>query len=72
MIDTAFIDPNPQVKLQISKNLTRTCDEKVISFVSCNLELYRGCHTFFRALPQILRNRPNAQVIVVGENGVSY
>jgi glycosyltransferase involved in cell wall biosynthesis len=71
-IDTAFVRPNPQVKLQISENLTLTRDDRVISLVNRNLGPYRGGHTFFWALPQILWNRPNVQVIVVGEDGVSY
>ena len=37
VIDTAFIDPNPQVKLQISENLTLTRDDQVISLVNRNL-----------------------------------
>ena len=44
----------------------------MISFVNRNLEPYRGCHTFFRALPKILRNRPNAHIVVVGGDGASY
>ena len=71
-IDTAHACPNPDAKLVISQDLTLSRTDEVISFVSRNLEPYRGCHTFFRALPNILRNRPNAHIVVVGGDGASY
>jgi glycosyltransferase involved in cell wall biosynthesis len=49
-----------------------TRDDEIITFVNRNLEPYRGYHTFMRALPDILSKRPNARVIIVGDNGVSY
>ena len=34
---------------------------------------YRGCHTFLRAVPDILHRHPCAHVVVVGSTeGVSY
>jgi glycosyltransferase involved in cell wall biosynthesis len=40
--------------------------------VARNLEPYRGFHTFMRALPQLLRRRKGAQIVIVGGDGVSY
>lgn len=76
-IDTTAIQPDPAVSLQLRKNGTQeplvlTRKDEVITFVNRNLEPMRGCHIFFRALPQLLRERPNAQVIIVGGDGVSY
>lgn len=45
---------------------------EVVTFVNRNLEPYRGYHIFMRALPQILRERPKARVVIVGGDGVSY
>ncbi|QWE11734.1 glycosyltransferase family 4 protein [Polynucleobacter sp. AP-Titi-500A-B4] len=71
-IDTETIKPNPNVQITLNQQLTLTKNDEVITFVNRNLEPYRGCHTFFRALPKILKERPNAQILIVGGNGVSY
>lgn len=47
-------------------------DDEVLSFVSRNLEPYRGFDVFMRALPAILGRRPNAQVVVVGGEERGY
>jgi glycosyltransferase involved in cell wall biosynthesis len=46
--------------------------DQVVTYVARNLEPYRGFHIFMRALPQLLRRCPRAQVVIVGGNGVSY
>ncbi len=46
--------------------------EKLITFVSRNLEPYRGFHTMMRALPGILGERTDTKVIMVGGDDVSY
>ena len=46
--------------------------EKLITYVARDLEPYRGFHQVMRALPSILRARPDARVIMVGGDGVSY
>jgi glycosyltransferase involved in cell wall biosynthesis len=40
--------------------------------VNRNLEPYRGYHVFMRALPKLLRERPQARVLIVGGDSVSY
>lgn len=74
-IDTAAITPIPHVALTLTAkgqpiNLTR--QNEVITFVNRNLEPYRGYHVFMRALPEILRRRPKARVLIVGGSDVSY
>ena len=46
--------------------------DEVVTYVARNLEPYRGFHSFMRALPQLLRRRKRAQVVIVGADGVSY
>jgi len=46
--------------------------EELITYVSRNLEPYRGFHTFMRAIPEIQRRRPRARIVIVGGDEVSY
>ncbi len=74
-IDTQAVAPNPAVRLALNTaagpiELTR--QNEVITFVNRNLEPYRGYHVFMRALPEILRRCPNARVLLVGGDDVSY
>jgi glycosyltransferase involved in cell wall biosynthesis len=46
--------------------------EEIITFINRNLEPMRGYHRFMRALPEILRRRPNAVALIIGGDGVSY
>ena len=71
-IDTQAVAPNPHVKLTLNGNLNMTKGDEVITFVNRNLEPYRGYHIFMRALPEILKRRPNARVLIVGGDDVSY
>ncbi|MBU6448311.1 MAG: glycosyltransferase [Rhodospirillales bacterium] len=52
--------------------LTVTPKQKLLTFVSRNLEPYRGFHTLMRALPKILDECPNLVVSIVGGDEVSY
>jgi glycosyltransferase involved in cell wall biosynthesis len=51
---------------------TLRAGDEVITFVNRNLEPYRGYHVFMRALPEMLRCRPDAVALIVGADGVSY
>jgi glycosyltransferase involved in cell wall biosynthesis len=75
-IDTDAIRPNPAAKLSIAtsdgQRIDLSRDDEVITFVNRNLEPYRGYHVFMRSLPSLLSRRPNARVLLVGGDGVSY
>lgn len=71
-IDTDTIRPDPQARLALPSGQVLRAGDEVLSFVNRNLEPYRGAHVFLRALPRILAQRPGAQVVVVGGDGVSY
>jgi glycosyltransferase involved in cell wall biosynthesis len=72
-IDTDAVKPEPNAFIQLQRNnLKLTAQSEVITFVNRNLEPYRGFHIFLRALPEILKQRPRAHVLIVGENNVSY
>ena len=75
-IDTNVVSPNPLASLILKtangEDLKLTKQDEVITFVNRNLEPYRGYHTFMRALPELLRARPKARVLIVGGDDVSY
>lgn len=71
-IDTETVAPSQQVSLTLNGSLVLTRADEVITFVNRNLEPYRGYHLFMRALPEILRRRPLARILIVGGDEVSY
>ncbi len=71
-IDTTTARPDPDVRLTIEGQVDVSRDDEVITFVNRNLEPYRGYHRFMRALPDLLKERPNATVLIVGGDEVSY
>lgn len=71
-IDTDTVRPNPDARLTLPNGRSLGAGDEVLSFVSRSLEPYRGFHRFMRALPEVMRARPDAQVVLVGGDGVSY
>ncbi len=71
-IDTKVIAPNELAMFQLPSGQKLSRSDEVITFANRNLEPYRGYHVLMRALPKLLQERPNAQVIIVGGDGVSY
>lgn len=71
-IDTEQLKPSDAVELKLNDNIKLTKDSEIITFVNRNLEPMRGYHVFMRSLPAMLRKRPNARVIIVGGDDVSY
>jgi glycosyltransferase involved in cell wall biosynthesis len=64
--------PNPEATFTLPNGRILRRGDEVLTFVNRNLEPYRGYHIFMRALPDILAARPEAQVVIVGGNEVSY
>ena len=71
-VDTDALTPRKLRGIHLPNGRTLESDTEVITYVSRNLEPYRGFHVFMRALPEILRRRPKAEVLVVGGDDVSY
>ena len=71
-IDTERVKPNPEAMFVLPNGAQLSANDEVLTFVSRDLEPYRGYHKFMRALPAIMKARPACQVIVVGGDGVSY
>lgn len=71
-VDCDRLTPNPNAAFALPNGQVLRRGDEVLTFVNRNLEPYRGYHIFMRALPDILAARPQAQVVLVGEDGVSY
>jgi len=71
-IDTEIVAPNPKAKLQLANGKVLTKSDQVVTFVNRSLEPYRGFHIFMRSLREILVAQPQVEILIVGEDGVSY
>ena len=71
-IDTAHVTSNGTARLDLGHGKWVTREDEVVTFINRNLEPYRGYHVFMRALPELLRRRPRAQVVLIGGDSVSY
>ena len=71
-IDTDVVRPDPAARCTLATGARLKAGDEVVTFVNRNLEPYRGFHIFTRAMPLIQKLRPNAHIVIVGEDGVSY
>jgi glycosyltransferase involved in cell wall biosynthesis len=71
-IDTSRVRPDAQARLMLPNGRQVGRSDEIVTFVVRNLEPLRGYHIFMRALPEILRRRPNAQIVIIGRDGLSY
>ncbi len=71
-IDVDHIKPDPEARFTLPSGRVLTRKDEVLTYVSRNLEPYRGFHSFMRALPAVLAARPEAEVVIVGGDEVSY
>lgn len=71
-VDCDRLNPNPAARFALPDGRVVKPGDEVLTFVNRNLEPYRGFHIFLRALPDVLRARPDAQVVIVGGDEVSY
>ena len=71
-IDTDRLRPDPAARVALPSGAEFRAGDELLTFINRNLEPYRGYHSFMRALPEVMRARPNAQVVIIGGNDVSY
>ncbi|HVY15712.1 MAG TPA: glycosyltransferase [Rhodopila sp.] len=73
-VDLDVCRPDPAVRrktLKVGGMAIRPSD-KLVTYVSRDLEPYRGFHSMMRALPALMRARKDLKVIMIGGDGVSY
>jgi glycosyltransferase involved in cell wall biosynthesis len=71
-VDTNILRPDNTVEATFQNGNKLTCNEEIITFVNRNLEPYRGWHSFARSIPIIQALRPNAHILIIGGDDVSY
>lgn len=71
-IDTDAVKPNPQATINLSNGVKLSAKDEVVTYISRNFEDYRGFPQFVKAVEMIHARRPNAQILMVGADGVSY
>jgi glycosyltransferase involved in cell wall biosynthesis len=71
-VDTNLVRPDPTARLWLSSGRRLSRADEIVTYSARDLEPYRGFHVFMRALPRVLERRPAAQVLIVGNDGISY
>jgi glycosyltransferase involved in cell wall biosynthesis len=71
-VATDLVKPNPDAALRLPSGRELRQSNEVVTFVARNLEPLRGYHIFMRALPHIMSERPHAEIVIIGGDGVSY
>ena len=71
-VDLQRFRPNPAARFSLPSGKVVTKSDEIVTFASRNLEPVRGYHVLMRALPEILRARPEAQIVIAGGDGNSY
>lgn len=72
-IDTAQVAPNPTATFVLPQaGVGFRPGAPVVTYVARGLEPYRGFPSFMRALPAVLRRRPDAHVLIAGSDQIYY
>jgi len=71
-IDSAACRPDPTATFTLPTGEILSREDEVITYMARNLEPYRGFHKFMAGLESLLERRPNARVIIVGGDEISY
>ena len=71
-LETCSPDPGAHKKTLKIGDMTIRPTDKLITYVSRDLEPYRGFHIMMRALPDLMRARQDVKVVIIGGDGISY
>ncbi len=71
-LDICKPDPAAHGKTLVVNDFAINPEDKLVTYVARNLEPYRGFHTMMRALPALLKARPDVKVVMLGGDEVSY
>ena len=71
-VDVDVVKPNSAAVFRLPSGRELRSSDEVVTFVARNLEPLRGYHIFMRALPRIMAERPRAEIVIIGGDGLSY
>lgn len=71
-VDTDAVVPADRPRVELPGGLVFDGSVPLVTYVARNLEPYRGFHQFMRAVNRITDAVPNAHVVLVGGDDVSY
>lgn len=72
-VDTDAIGPNPDARFVLADGRELDRSTPVVTFINRRFEPLRGYHVFMRALPRLMAEVPEAQVLLIGhEDGRGY
>lgn len=70
-IDADYFKPDSSAKFKIN-DLELTKKDEIITYATRGMEPYRGFPIFMMAIEKLLKKRPNAHVIIAGNDEVYY
>lgn len=70
-IDTEYFSPRPGAKLKLA-DLDLSQTDEIITYVARGMEPYRGFPQFMKTLEILLKERPKAHAVIVGDDRVAY
>lgn len=65
-VDVDMVKPDPDARLTLPNGRELTRGDQVITLINRRFEPMRGYHIFMRALPEVMRALPEAQVVLIG------
>ena len=71
-VDTDAIGPDLQTRLPLPGGRVLDRSTPVVTFINRKFEPLRGFHIFMRALPRLLQEAPEVQVVLIGSDGKGY
>ena len=71
-VDTNYFAPNDTASFTLPDGRVLTKKDKVLTYIARGLEPYRGYHSFIRAIPEIQRQDPDIEIVIVGNDYVYY
>lgn len=71
-VDTVEVAPWSNARFDVPGGPSFSVGDEVVTFVARDLEPVRGFNMLMQALPDLLRRRPDAQVVICGGDDVSY